>query len=462
MSDGFFLDSSSKRAQKLRKRADDDADGGDAVRAKKAKAPAQKRARKAREEEEDGTDDIDPTSRLDGVTGGPTEETADEKRVRLAKQYLERVRDEAGSEASDEEIEGILQKNAVEESGRARIMLAGKLKTVDQSRFVRGTRAHKLSATCVAVSEDGRVAFSGSKDGTVCKWDPETGKCLAVYAAGERFNTKGQKHKSQVLAISLSSDGKLLVSGGEDRAVHVWDVTADKKVDQMAGHRDTVTALAFRQDSHQFYSGSMDRTVKVWNADSMSYVETLFGHQSPVMALDALLRERALSCGADNTLRVWKLIEETQLVFRGHTASIDCATLVNEALFLAGSQDGAITAWSPSKKKAACTHASAHGGQWISSLSACRRSDLAASGSCDGFIRLWNVRYGTCLRPGDSAMGLSEIDQIPMEGYVNGMAFAQRGRLLVAGVGQEHRLGRWQRITSARNGVVFVPLEYDD
>lgn len=50
----------------------------------------------------------------------------------------------------------------------------------------------------------------------------------------------------------------------------------------------------------------------------MGFVETLFGHQDTVLALDALRSETAVSVGArDKTVRFWKIVDESQLVFRG-------------------------------------------------------------------------------------------------------------------------------------------------
>ena len=43
-------------------------------------------------------------------------------------------------------------------------------------------------------------------------------------------------------------------------------------------------------------------------------------------------------------------------------------------------------------------------------------------------------------------------------GFINCLQFAQSGEHLVAGVGQEHRLGRWWRDSSVRNGVAVIPL----
>jgi ribosomal RNA-processing protein 9 len=60
--------------------------------------------------------------------------------------------------------------------------------------------------------------------------------------------------------------------------------------------------------------------VKVFdlNPGVMGYVETLFGHQDHILALDALRGDSCVSVGArDKTARFWKILDETQLVFRG-------------------------------------------------------------------------------------------------------------------------------------------------
>ena len=77
-------------------------------------------------------------------------------------------------------------------------------------------------------------------------------------------------------------------------------------------------ALTFRHGTQQLYSGSFDRTLKLFDLSVLGYVETLFGHQDSVLSLDALRRETAVSVGGrDKTVRFWKVVEETQLLFRG-------------------------------------------------------------------------------------------------------------------------------------------------
>lgn len=79
----------------------------------------------------------------------------------------------------------------------------------------------------------------------------------------------------------------------------------------------------------------------MWNLDEMAYVETLFGHADVISDIDSLSAERAVSVGVDRTVRLWKVLEETQLVFHGHSAPIDCVRMLTPSSFLTGSQDGA-------------------------------------------------------------------------------------------------------------------------
>ena len=68
-----------------------------------------------------------------------------------------------------------------------------------------------------------------------------------------------------------------------------------------------------------------------------------FGHQDAVQGISALSRPRAVTCGGrDSTLRVWKIVEESHLVYNGNPeeGSIDCLAVVNDETFVSGSEAG--------------------------------------------------------------------------------------------------------------------------
>ncbi|XP_014676960.1 PREDICTED: U3 small nucleolar RNA-interacting protein 2-like, partial [Priapulus caudatus] len=297
----------------------------------------------------------------------------------------------------------------------------------------------------------------------------ETGKKLHVIPGG-RSGTEATQvgHIAHVLALAISTDNKFLASGCRNRTIHIWKPDTCERVHTFSGHKDAVSGLVFRKGTHDLYSASFDRSVKIWNLDEMAYVETLFGHQDHVTGIDALSRERVLTSGGrDGSVRVWKVVEESQLVFHGHSGSIDCVQLINEEHFISGSDDGSVALWSVMKKKPSCLVKRAHSrsdddadnnnaesteeAKWIGAVAALHSTDLVASGSCDGYVRLWQCSEGY--------RSLKLLHKIPVVGFVNALRFASSGDFIVAGVGQEHRLGRWWRRRDARNSVCIVPLK---
>lgn len=131
----------------------------------------------------------------------------------------------------------------------------------------------------------------------------------------------------------------------------------------------------------------------------MTYVETLYGHQAGVSAIDCHRGERPISVGRDRTARGWKLAEDTHLIFRGGSkvSSADCISCVKDDWFVSGHDDGHLCMWLTEKKKSVVTIPNAHGndgkiGRGIVSVASLKGSDMVASGSNDGYLRLWKVR----------------------------------------------------------------------
>ena len=62
----------------------------------------------------------------------------------------------------------------------------------------------------------------------------------------------------------VTRDGKLLLTGGEDSTMRLWDLETGKEVRRFAGHEGRVRAVAFSPDGKLGLSGSLDRTVRLW------------------------------------------------------------------------------------------------------------------------------------------------------------------------------------------------------
>jgi ribosomal RNA-processing protein 9 len=475
-------------------------------------------------------------------------ETAAERRLRLAERYLENVKetvDEVGFDAADIDRDLIaerLQEDVAETKGRVYRQLAPELGLDSVSRTL--FRSNTNTVTSIAACAP--YFYTTTKDRFLHKWRtqdlphhqfPQTTKRKPKKApapprkrpdleAWIQGNTKKaddrnyQRHVGQILCVAASPDGKFVVTGGADKRLIIYDAETLKPLKVFTHHRDAVTGLAFRRGTNQLYSSSKDRTVKVWSLDELAYVETLFGHQDEVVDVDALAQERCVSVGArDRTARLWKVAEETQLVFRGGGASkkvppgidprtvlsegsMDRIAMIDDDLFVTGSDNGAIALWSVQKKKPVYIEPLAHGldppltpaqasaeedpgpevvpaptPRWITALKTIPYSDIIFSGSWDGYIRVWKLSedkrkiepLGVLSSDKGQAESSSTVDitsSASVQGVINDIAVFERGDrgkdgiCVVAAVSREHRFGRWKlgNKNAGRNGGVIFEI----
>jgi len=127
---------------------------------------------------------------------------------------------------------------------------------VDRHAVVLTMTGHEDDVIAVAVSSDGRWIASGSNDRTARLWRATTGQPVATLTG----------HDASVGAVAFSPDSTRLVSGGSDRALRLWDVATHEPILVLQGHQGSVTSVAFTPDGSRIVSGSSDRTVRVWES----------------------------------------------------------------------------------------------------------------------------------------------------------------------------------------------------
>ncbi|RXW18692.1 hypothetical protein EST38_g7159 [Candolleomyces aberdarensis] len=563
MPDAFFASTKTRK----RKRTDGSTsrngrtkpDAAQGARSLKGKEKAQKKPRLDEElsdkTDDDGGDIDDMDLRADDEqepSGDEYEdETPSEKRLRLAKLYLESVKGSLAegeydaAEIDKELITSRLKQDVLEHSGKVHQFIADSFDFEQPPQATFHARGHRLSVTSSVASESAKYLFTAGKEGSIIKWDLSSGKKLATFykirptsdqkgkgKAKEAPDASIQGHTDEVYSLAISGDGKLLASAGADRRVGVWDVEKGEWVKGFSGHlghKDIVSNVAFKKGTNQLYSASFDRTVKVYDLTSgvMGYVETLFGHQDHILGLDALRGDSCVSVGArDKTVRYWKIVDETQLVFRGGgrsrirevlegglkadeegdgvdsdgglprpskkqeragyvEGSLDCVCMIDETTFLSGGDSGSISLWSTQKKKPIFTQPLAHGldemesstegtirtPRWITSLGSLRYSDIFASGSWDGSIRIWKLD--------PKLKSFSPIGAVPAQGVVNSLQLISPPKefvksspwiagssnlptstaanllLIIASLGKEHRYGK----RSQKGGKLAVSMD---
>ena len=77
-------------------------------------------------------------------------------------------------------------------------------------------------------------------------WNTETGSLVSEIAA----------HRSTIECVDLTTDGRLIASGGMDRAIRIWNTRTGELVAEVQTQNHVTNRLAFSPDGRFLLSGS--------------------------------------------------------------------------------------------------------------------------------------------------------------------------------------------------------------
>jgi WD40 repeat protein len=121
----------------------------------------------------------------------------------------------------------------------------------------------------VAVLSHGRRAVSASGN-TLYVWDLERGRILSTLTG----------HGDWVEAVAITPDGSLAVSASRDHTVRLWDLDREREVRTFEGHTGFVMSVLVTPDGRRVLSGSYDETLRLWDLESGQTLRTLESHGS--------------------------------------------------------------------------------------------------------------------------------------------------------------------------------------
>ncbi len=312
----------------------------------------------------------------------------------------------------------------------------------------------------VAFSPDGQMLASGSQDGTINIRHLREEKCLKTltiehdtWVRSIAFNRDGllasvggdddvkiwnsddgtlfkklSGHTDRVQAVAFSPvDGQILVSGGEDHSVRIWDIRqAEEPLQTLEGHNGWTRAIAISPDGKKIASGSYDHTIKLWDMHTGQCLDTLKrpeGHTDRVRAVAFSPDGQTLASGSyDSTIRLWNVhTAKCQQVLQGHTDWVwSIAFSADGKILASGSNDQTVRLWDVQTGRCLKT---VHGYvNWIWSVAFSPDGQTLASGSNDHAVRIWDRQTGQCLKT------LHEH-----KGWVRSVAFSSDGQKLVTG-----------------------------
>ncbi|KZV95671.1 WD40 repeat-like protein [Exidia glandulosa HHB12029] len=203
---------------------------------------------------------------------------------------------------------------------------------------------HTNIVTQVAVSPDGRLVATCSRDKSIRLWDAETG--LAV-------GTPMTRHTKWVRSVAFSPDARRIVSGSNDETIRVWSIeTCATVLGPLRGHASGVTSVVYSSDGSRIASGSWDSTVRVWDAGSGAEILTLHGHSQSVRSVANSTDDLHIASGSDDcTIRIWdaRTGRPVGRPLDGHSGWARSVTYSPDgARIVSASDDCTVRVWNPS------------------------------------------------------------------------------------------------------------------
>ena len=197
-----------------------------------------------------------------------------------------------------------------------------------------------------------------------------------------------------VNALCISRDGRSIITGGDDRAVHVWDASSGKQITAYRGHEKKVRAVALSPDGAVIASAGDEGVLRMWDAHRNQQAAVLGDNPYGVSAVALSPGNDRLALASYDQVKVWDLgawkVEAQWTANRGI-----------EVRSLAFNRDGTLLAV-PDGTQVNLRHASdgsragcLEGNQdIILSLAFDPSGSRIATGSRDGTGRVWDVK--TC------------------------------------------------------------------
>ena len=205
-------------------------------------------------------------------------------------------------------------------------------------------------------------------------WDTQTKKPLCVLSADVRLGLLGPDDNF------WSDNGKLVALPLED-TIGVWESNNPKTL-HMLRPTGLVTATAFSPDQTMLVSASFNNAINVWCLKTGNCLNVLEGHTQRCRNIFFTRVGQVMTPSLDGTVRVWSSeTGECLKVLKGH-------------------------------KRA------------IISADSCPKTGTLATGSQDETVRIWDVNTGELLQI------------VPCSGWVDQVAFDERGETLAIGSGK--------------------------
>jgi WD40 repeat protein len=240
---------------------------------------------------------------------------------------------------------------------RDRTLYLGDATTRSEAQDFSFKGGHSEPIKSIAISPDGRMAVSGSKDGALKLWSTNTRQVLKTL--------KG--HSGEVVAAAFSPDGRWVLSASSDVA-KLWDVKTGKLLKTFQGQGYDIHEVAFASEGRTILTEAewFDNRFTLWDLKAATPIRTNETKSREGVAVVSPNGHQLLAT-ENNTLALWNA--ETGERIRGigeqlHGIASAAFSTDGRQVITAG-PDGAIRLWAVDTGEQLLTFVLGKNAEWL-------------------------------------------------------------------------------------------------
>ncbi|KAF2429605.1 WD40 repeat-like protein [Tothia fuscella] len=190
-----------------------------------------------------------------------------------------------------------------------------------------------------------RYLLSSSADKTIRLWSCDTWSCLVAYRG----------HDSPVWDVRWSPHGHYFLSTGMDKVARLWSTDNIAALRMFVGHDSDVDVGCFHPNGAYVFTGG-DKNVRMWDCNRGTAVRMFTGHTGNITALECSPNGRVLASADDmGSIILWDLHNGSRIKrMRGHAKGgiWSLSWCVESSVLVSGGADDTVRVWDVVQKPA--------------------------------------------------------------------------------------------------------------
>jgi len=291
------------------------------------------------------------------------------------------------------------------------------------------TGHHGHAVVSVAYCKEPDQLLTGSRDGSIRRWNRLEGEVLLRWCPHEAYVTHmqvspdgqwvlsygsgmvvessladgrpratWQRHNGPVNAVAALPSTATVVSGSTDTTLRLWDISTGECLNTIEGANLGAYAIAVSPDGARAAVGCKDGVLREFALSDGNLIRELKGHRGYVRSVAYAPRGYHLvSSAGDGSMRVWGQETGNPVhILEGHRGGVlSVAVSADGKHALSGGRDATVRLWDLQAGELLQT-CEGHRG-WVQAVAFAGSNLIGLSGAADGRVLKWNLSTGELL-----------------------------------------------------------------